>query len=71
MQTFLGRKRPGPKKSDENAGVQDRLATLNWMLDVDHAMKPIGWSFGRFAPRLEAEDEQRVERPPILTILCP
>ena len=69
MQTFLGRKRAGPKRSDENANVQDRLATLNWMLDVNHAMKPIGWSFTSFAPMVRAESVQKLERPPIL-ILC-
>ena len=69
VQTFLGRKRAGPKRSDENANVQDRLATLNWMLDVNHAMKPIGWSFTSFAPMVRAESVQKLERPPIL-ILC-
>ena len=69
VQTFLGRKRAGPKRSDENANVQDRLATLNWMLDVNHAMKPIGRSFASFAPMVQEETVQKLERPPIL-ILC-
>ncbi|CAE7373528.1 unnamed protein product [Symbiodinium sp. CCMP2592] len=63
---FLGIEKPvGP------GHAEDRLATLSWMQDINHGLRPIGWTFGccQSTPAGPAEDDTKAKRAPIM-ILC-
>ncbi|CAE7240011.1 unnamed protein product [Symbiodinium sp. CCMP2592] len=55
--------------------TEERVSTLQWMQDINHGLKPLGWSFGRCQLRAHgqpfrgSEDSTRGSRAPII-ILC-
>ena len=68
----------GEQATRRSHGVMDepqRRATLDWMEDMNHGLKPLGWSFGRCQSKCEdqqdthKQDKTRQTRAPIM-VLC-